>query len=161
MAEKIYEDSSLDWIVLLANNITNIYTEWPMSENSFYNFLIDKYGTEEKLNEVHHYESEGIKNSKGIWIVEKGLNVPQDYSVTYLDPNPAIGIITISGYTEAITNYEYENKIQEEKRDIFVLKSQFLNVVFNDLEDIMEYKKGSTQYVNETLKKAENIRLYQ
>ena len=161
VAEKIYEDSSLDWIVLLANNITNIYTEWPMSENSFYNFLIDKYGTEEKLNEVHHYESEGIKNSKGIWIVEKGLNVPQDYSVTYLDPNPAIGIITISGYTEAITNYEYENKIQEEKRDIFVLKSQFLNVVFNDLEDIMEYKKGSTQYVNETLKKAENIRLYQ
>ena len=50
---------------------------------------------------------------------------------------------------------------QEAKRYIFVLKQEFLNVVFNDLEDIMEYKKGSTQYVNETLKKAENIRLYQ
>ena len=132
-----------------------------MSENSFYNFLIDKYGTEEKLNEVHHYESEGIKNSKGIWIVRKGLTVPENFSVTYLDPNAAVGITTISGYTEAITNYEYENKIQEAKRDIFVLKQEFLNVVFNDLEDIMEYKKGSTQYVNETLKKAENIRLYQ
>ena len=79
VAEKFYDDPTLDWVILLANNITNIQTEWPMSENSFYNFLIDKYGTEEKLNEVHHYESEGIKNSKGIWIVRKGLTLPENF----------------------------------------------------------------------------------
>ena len=161
VAEKFYEDATLDWVILLSNNIINIYTEWPMSENSFYNFLIDKYGSEEKLNEIHHYESDGVKNTKGAWIAEKDLTVPENYSVTYLDPSPTVGLTTASGFTEAITNYEYENKIQEEKRDIYVLKPEFLNIVFNDLEEIMEYKKGSTQYVNGTLKKAENIRLYQ
>ena len=161
VAEKFYEDATLDWVILLSNNIINIYTEWPMSENSFYNFLIDKYGSEEKLNEIHHYESDGVKNTKGAWIAEKDLTVPENYSVTYLDPSPTVGLTTASGFTEAITNYEYENKIQEKKRDIYVLKPEFLNIVFNDLEEIMEYKKGSTQYVSETLQKAENIRLYQ
>ena len=161
VAEKFYEDATLDWVILLSNNIINVYTEWPMSENSFYNFLIDKYGSEEKLNEIHHYESDGVKNTKGVWIAEKDLTVPENYSVTYLDPSPTVGLTTASGFTEAITNYEYENKIQEEKRDIYVLKPEFLNIVFNDLEEIMEYKKGSTQYVSETLQKAENIRLYQ
>ena len=61
----------------------------------------------------------------------------------------------------AITNYEYENRIQDDKRNIFVLKPRYLQVIYDDLEDIMSYKKGSTQYVNRTLVKGENIRLYQ
>ena len=48
IAEKFYQDSTLDWIILLANNITNIQTEWPMSEQSYHNFLVDKYGTEDE-----------------------------------------------------------------------------------------------------------------
>ena len=40
VAEKFYEDATLDWVILLSNNIINVYTEWPMRENSFYNFLI-------------------------------------------------------------------------------------------------------------------------
>ena len=59
-----------------------------------------------------------------------------------------------------VTNLDYENEIQDKKINIFLLKTEYLNVVFNDLDDIMEYKKGSTQYVSETLKRAENIRLY-
>jgi len=55
----------LDWVILLANNITNIQTEWPMSEYSYHNFLINKYETEEKLQEIHHYECTGVKNSNG------------------------------------------------------------------------------------------------
>ena len=51
-------------------------------------------------------------------------------------------------------------EIENDKRNIFVLKSRYLNVVKDDLEEIMTYKEGSTEYINETLKKAENIRLY-
>ena len=83
VAEKYYEDSTLDWVILLANNITNIQTEWPMSEQSYYNFLIDKYGTDEKLQEVHHYECTGVKNAIGGIIVEEGLHVPVGFAVTY------------------------------------------------------------------------------
>jgi small nuclear ribonucleoprotein (snRNP)-like protein len=50
--------------------------------------------------------------------------------------------------------------MEEEKRNIYVLKPSYLNIVFNDLEELMEYKKGSVQYVNATLKRGDNIRLY-
>ena len=45
------------------------------------------------------------------------------------------------------------------KRNIFILKASYLNIVFDDLEEIMEYKKGSTQYVSETLVQGDDIRL--
>jgi len=60
-----------------------------------------------------------------------------------------------------VTNYQYEEKIQNKKREIFILKQEYVSVVMDDITDLMPYKKGSTEYVNKTLKKAENIRLYQ
>ena len=47
-----------------------------------------------------------------------------------------------------------------EKRNILLLKPKYLNIVREDMTDLMTYKKGSTEYVSKTLKKAENIRLY-
>ena len=154
-----YDDSSLDWVILLANNITNIQTEWPMSEQSYYNFLIDKYGTDEKLQEVHHYECTGVKNAIGGIIVEEGLHVPVGFAVTYFDYVLSSNV-SATNITEAVTNLTYEDNIQDKKRNIFILKPEYLSVVFNDLEEAMEYKKGSTQYMDETLKVGENIRLY-
>ena len=160
VAETIYGDPTLDWVILLSNNIINIQTEWPMSEWSYNNFLMDKYGDDETLQEIHHYECTGVQNSKGAVIVAEGLTIDEDFSITFLDPNPNIGSVTASGISKAITNLEYENNLQDEKRNIFVLKAIYLNVIFNDLENTMEYKKGSTEYISETLKKAENTRIY-
>ena len=67
---------------------------------------------------------------------------------------------TKQGITTPVTNYEYEMKIEDDKRNIFALKPRYLNVIKDDMEDLMTYKKGSTEYINETLKRAENIRLY-
>ena len=159
VAEKIYDDPTLDWVVLLANNITNVQTEWPSTENAYHNFLIDKYVTEEKLHEIHHYECTGVKNSSGSVIVEDGLHVSVGFAVTYFDTKLSSSV-SATNITSAETNLEYENNIQDNKRNIFLLKREYLNVVFNDLDNIMEYKKGSTQFVSETLKKTDNIRLY-
>ena len=63
--------------------------------------------------------------------------------------------------TLGITNYQYEMKKEDAKRNIYLLKPEYLNVVFNYLDEIMPYKKGAVQYVNDTLKRGENIRLYQ
>ena len=62
--------------------------------------------------------------------------------------------------TQAVTNYTYEIEKEDEKRNIFILKPEYLNVMFNDLDKFMPYKKGGAQYVSPTLKKGENIRLY-
>ena len=162
VAEDFYQDSSLDWLVLTCNNIINVQTEWPMSQRDFDRFLLDKYGTYANLESTHHHETLEVKNSKGVVMLEKGLEVESDFSFSYYDwwLKEQKTIATANLVTE-VTNYQYEEKIEDAKRNIFLLKIRYLNLVTDDLEDIMTYKKGSTQYVDETLKRADNIRLYQ
>ena len=159
VAFKVYDDETLDWVVLLSNNITNIQTEWPLNHQSFYNFLIDKYGSEEEIHGIHHYETQEVRNTDEAIIVPKGLKVPQNYSIEFYDARLE-SYTTMSNITTEITNYTYENKIEENKRNIYVLKSAYLNVILNDMEESMLYKEGSTQYLSETLVRGENIRLY-
>lgn len=160
VAYKIYGEETLDWVVLLSNNILNIQTEWPMPQEVFDKYLIEKYGSYETINAVRHYETIEVKNNSGIIILPKGLQVDQNYSVTYYDD--IVGQeVTKTNITEPVTNYQYEDAIQDEKRNIFLLKPQYLNVIFNDLQDTMQYKEGSTQYISGSLKKGDNIRLYE
>ena len=162
VAEDFYQDSSLDWLVLTCNNIINVQTEWPMSQRDFDRFLLDKYGTYANLESTHHHETLEVKNSKGVVMLEKGLEVESDFSFSYYDwwLKEQKTVATANLVTE-VTNYQYEEKIEDAKRNIFLLKIRYLNLVTDDLEEIMTYKKGSTQYVDETLKRADNIRLYQ
>ena len=162
VAEDFYQDSSLDWLVLTCNNIINFQTEWPMSQRDFDRFLLDKYGTYANLESTHHHETLEVKNSKGVVMLEKGLEVESDFSFSYYDwwLKEQKTVATANLVTE-VTNYQYEEKIEDAKRNIFLLKVRYLNLVTDDLEEIMTYKKGSTQYVDETLKRADNIRLYQ
>ena len=159
VAYNVYNDETLDWVILLANNITNIQTEWPLDHQSYYNFLIDKYGSEEEIHGIHHYETQQVRDTNRTIIVPKGLKVPKNYSIEFYDSR-LDSYTTMSNITTEITNYTYENKIEENKRNIYVLKSVYLNVILNDMEESMLYKEGSTQYLSETLVKAENIRLY-
>ena len=160
VAYKRYDDETLDWVVLLSNNILNIQTEWPMTQQTYYDFLIMKYGSEEKLNETHHHETIEVKNTSGAVIVRAGLTVKSDYSIDYYDTITGTQV-TATNITTAITNKVYENRIQDAKRNIFLLKPQYLNVIMNDMKDLLKYKKGGTQYVSPTLKRADNIRLFQ
>ena len=160
VAFEVYGDETLDWIILLANNILNVQTEWPIPQISFDAIILEKYGSYENLNAVHHYETVEVKNNSGVIIIPKGLKVPQNFSVTYYDTSLSQEV-TKTGITQAITNLQYEQEIENNKRNIFILKPEYLNVVFNDIDDIMPYKKGTTQYVSDTLKRGDNIRLYQ
>ena len=160
VAYKRYDDETLDWVVLLSNNILNIQTEWPMTQQTYYDFLIMKYGSEEKLNETHHHETIEVKNTSGAVIVRAGLTVKSDYSIDYYDTITGTQV-TATNITTTITNKVYENRIQDAKRNIFLLKPEYLNVIMNDMKDLLKYKKGGTQYVSPTLKRADNIRLFQ
>ena len=161
VAHKVYENSDLDWVILLANNITHIPTEWPMPQNDFDRFLLDKYDNYDTIyNGVHHHETVEVKDSNDVTIVPAGLEVSSDFNQTYYDYYVS-GMVTASNITRPVTNYEYEEKLENKKREIFILKQEYLTVIIDDIEDLMPYKKGSTEYLNGNLKKAENIRLYQ
>jgi len=161
VAHRIYADSTLDWLILLSNNITHIPTEWPMPQNDFDRFLLDKYDNYDTIyNGVHHHETIEVKDSNNVTIVPAGLEVNSDFTQTYYDY--FIGEMkTESNITRPVTNYEYEEKVENDKRQIFILKQEYLTVVLDDADEIMPYEKGSTEFIDRNLKKAENIRLYQ
>jgi hypothetical protein len=161
VAFKIYDDSTFDWVVLVSNNIINIQSEWPLPQRDFDRFLLDKYGDYDTLyNGIHHYETQEVKNSNGVTIVPEGLQVQDGYTTSYydffLDQQIDTGNLSVP-----VTNYEYEESLNNQKRIIFILKPFYLNVVINDLESILPYKEGSSQYVSEDLVRGDNIRLYQ
>jgi hypothetical protein len=160
VAFEIYDDSSLDWLVLLSNNVLNVQSEWPLPQTDFDRFVLDKYGDYDTLyNGIHHYETTEVKNTQGVTIVPAGLQVDSSYSVSYYDFFTDLQVTT-GNLAIPVTNYEYEEKVENDKRNIFILKPRYLNIVFDDMEEIMQYKKGSSQFVSESLKNGDNIKLY-
>ena len=165
VAFEFYGDSNLDWLVLKCNNIINVQSEWPLTQMDLDEYLLDKYGDYNTLyNGIHHYETKEIKNSKGVIIVPEGLQVSENYKVTYFDL--ALGqhrssLIEEKNIATSITNYDYEINIENEKRNIYLLKPGYTSLVEEDLEREMKYKKGGTNYISPTLKRANNIKLYQ
>lgn len=268
VAYKIYGDETLDWVILLSNNILNIQTEWPLPQTAFDRILLEKYGSYDNLyNGVHHYETTELKTSSGELLLKEGIIINNTWSqdgnfvsgfnttisfvifdtssklltlfsqtaidnvnvgdeielknfsdnnfngkfvvknfiadsgttlVNYIQceiPNattepvlngsekivytPTVNgssgnifyyqyydskkeeVINIpsSEFVIPVTNYEYESEIEDNKRNIFILKQNYINVILNDVEVNYPYKEGGQQYINETLKKGENIRL--
>jgi len=345
VAFKLYGDETLDWIILLSNNILNIQTEWPIPQVIFDKLMLEKYGSYDNLyNGIHHYVTEEVRDSIGTVILDGGIEQPNSFSTfeiidkstiksvvtlknigtnkktyvtvttplsnlslngeiiiegttnteynkkfrisdfvtplgsrpTYLELLPlnssaVVGDVYIttlpdnqlwifsgtdwvnlgpayyegnkiissfivetkdedfdeslteggsdkttitcdqtiftcdledkqfefilepielgnspilnrinstnylrffdsgrnqevqipqSDYLIPVTNYEYEKEIDDKKRNIFILKGTYLNIIYNDMEELMEYKKGGTQYISPTLKKGDNIRLF-
>ena len=161
VAQKVYGDAALDWLVLLSNNIINIYEEWPLPQESFDAYLLEKYNNNYNTlyNGIHHYESNEVTNSQGVVIFPKGVRVGAAQSVSYFDQVDNQQV-TVNPVSKGITNYDYESKLNDDKRNIFLLKGMYLNIVYDDIEKMMRYKKGSTQYVSKSLKRGENIRLF-
>ena len=159
VAFEIYDDETLDWVVLLSNNILNVQTEWPLTQAAFNDFLIKKYGDIEKSNNIHHYETRELKNDRGEIVVRKGLTVPKNYKIEYFDTKRNQYVVR-TNEVDAVTNYTYEVRKEEAKRNIYLIKSDYLELILEDINRLMPYKKGSAQYVSRTLKKGEDIRLF-
>ena len=75
VAAKVYDNADLDWVILITNNITNINQNWPLDNNSFYKYLIDKYGSDEELAKPHHYETVEFRDEYGRVVVPGGYQV--------------------------------------------------------------------------------------
>ena len=159
VAFKVYGDETLDWVVLLSNNITNIQTEWTLTQQAFNDFLIKKYGSIEKTNGIHHYETRELKNDSGEIVVPKGLKVQKNFKTEYFDRKRDGYVIRVNE-VDAISNYTYEVRKEESKRNIYLIKAEYLELILDDVDRLMPYRKGSTQYVSRTLKRGEDIKLF-
>ena len=160
VATKLYDDPTLDWVVLLSNNIVNIQSEWPLGQAAFNTYVTEKYGDETTLySGIHHYESREVKANDGTIIIPSGARVSVGQSVSFFDEDSSQQIIR-TDVAMPITNYMFEEKLNDEKRNIFILKPIYLNILFDDIDQIMRNKKGSTQFISETLVRGDDIRLF-
>jgi hypothetical protein len=150
VAEKLYGSSEYDWVVLLTAGIINVYDQWPLSDKDLYQYAENKYGNE--LTAVRFYETTEVKDSSNRLILPKGKVVDSGFTI----PNPSNPNATINPVT-AITNYEYEVRKNEDKRGIYLLKPDYLQLYLNDMRRIMYYEKSS-QFVNRRLAQTENTR---
>ena len=156
VAYKIYGDEDLDWVVLLANNIINVRDEWPMSQGDFNNYLSEKYGDTGGVDLIKHYETIQIQDSKGKIFVPKGKIVDSTFKATFLDSgtNQLVEVSPIQG----ITYRTYEERLQDDKRNINILESRFLSYVIDEVETLLDYEPSS-EYINPKLKRGSNPNL--
>ena len=75
ISELLYGSPQYDFVVILTAGITNINHQWPVQDFQIYNVALAKYGSETKMNEIHHYETFEIKDSKGRQILPPNLIV--------------------------------------------------------------------------------------
>jgi len=156
VAQKLYGDSELDWVVLLSNNIINIRDEWPMSQYDLERYLDNKY-SQEQLSEVHHYETKEVKTDFGMLLLQEGLWVDANYTFKFTDDDE---VKTLSGANilTSVSTYQFEIQKNDSKRNIYALRPNFLQTVFSDMRDIMTYT-NSSQYIDNRTKKGDNLRL--
>ena len=153
VAYQFYNDSGLDWVILATNNIVHVRDEWPMGNQDFLTYLNAKY-TESQLANIHHYETKIIRDSNGTLIQPEGKTVPAGYTVNFLDN----GVLRSESSLTSFSFLEHETNLNDAKRDINILKVEFLGLFLENFADIMEYRP-SNQFVTDKLKKTENPRL--
>ena len=150
IADRLYGSVTYDWVIILTAGIVNIRHEWPLSDYEIYEYALNKYGND--LNAIRFYETTEVKDSSGRLILPKGKVVDSNFSI----PNPDLPTANLNP-VGGVTNYEYEVRLNDQKRQIFVLKPEYLQLYLGDMRRIMKYEKSS-QYISRKLAATENTR---
>ena len=154
VADTTYGNAELDWVVLLTAGIINVNNEWPLNGYELYNYSLDKYGA--LLNATKHYETIEIRDQKNRLILPKGKIVDSDFSIP--NPNNPLTDLTGNAIRIGVSYYEYETRLNENKRELDLLKPRYLDQFLKDMRKIMKYSRSS-QYVSTRLIKTSNTRI--
>jgi hypothetical protein len=115
LAYQIYGDSTLHWIIMYANYMTNPYYDWPLTYFDLQRYVAKKY---DNINGIHHYE-----DSDGNEVQEPGT--PIDVGV------PPV----LAGNATAVTNFIYEERLNDNKRTIDIIRVEYISQI------VQEFKK--------------------
>ena len=123
IAYKWFGDAQLHWIILMTNNITDRYYQWPMTQPQFDEFLTDKYGAGNE-DSAHHYEvtqDSGRTSGQG----------PNDYS-------HKVEVNSDTDNATTITNREYEERQQDKYRSIRLLNQRYVNDFISEFDNLIK-----------------------
>ena len=159
VADLFYDDPTLDWVILTTNNIIDQRYSWPMSDYELYEYAYKKYG--EDINAIKHYETYEIVDSSDTErvVLDAGLVVDENFTFKFYNPTTqSYSELSNEFVAKPITNWEYETRLNDEKRTIIILRRVYLDRAILDSIRELRYKKSS-DYISSNLKKSSNIRL--
>ena len=178
VAESLYGDSRLDYVVILVAGIVNINHQWPLQDYQVYDYALDKYGSETEMNKIKYYKTFEIRDEQNHQILPPNLIVDSNFKIDgtshkfsnstrytvisqggnrQLDDKDEFTVLT-DGIAAAVTNLEYEYDENEKKREIDVLKGGYLNLFINDLRSVVRYERSSS-YIDSNLAITENTEI--
>ena len=128
-----FGDPHLDWVILLVNNITDVYTEWPKDDRSLYDYCVDKYNLE-NVDGNHHYETNEVKYNGDIFI-KRGIQVNKSFRAILPDGTTK----TESESLTPISNFEHETFVNEKKRLIKIPTTFLVDKIVSEFEDLVAY----------------------
>jgi len=123
IATKLYGDPTLHWVILMVNDITDRFYQWPMTQPQFAEFLTDKYGAGNE-DGVHHYE---ITQASG----RSTSNGPDDFS-------HKVEVNSDEDDAETITNRVYEERLQNKYRQIRLLDPKYLPTFLQEFDRLIK-----------------------
>ena len=120
VAYKWFGDAQLHWVILMTNNVTDRYYEWPLTQPQFQIHLEDKYGVG-NIDATHHYE---ISQTSG--------------PTTSRDNSHLVEVNSDASGATAITNREYEQREQDKIRQIRLLNPRYLSTFIQEFDNLVQ-----------------------
>ena len=151
VSEELFGSANFDWIVLTVAGIINVRNEWPLSNQDLFKYVDNKYG--DSINSTRFFETKEVKDSNGRLILSKGKIVDSNFTI----PKPGEPTATLNPVV-GISNFEYETRLNEEKRNIFILREEYLQEFLDDMRQIMTYAESS-EYLDERTIQTENTNI--
>ena len=175
IAENLYGDARLDYVVVLIAGITNIHHQWPLQDYQVYDYALQKYGSESEMLSTHHYETFEIRDNLDRQILPPKLIVDEEFKIygsrSKYPSDTRYTLRAQTGYRQlddkdeytvktdniayAVSNLEYETEKNNKRREIDILKTGYLQTFLNDFRDVVRYDKNSS-YITSSLVSTEN-----
>ena len=132
LAYRVYGDSELDWVILLTNNIIDIYEQWPREAQVLNDYTVEKYGN---WDGIHHWETREIMYNDAVFL-KSGVEVNETFRVKLPDGTTLSKEATIY----PVSNIEHETYLNEKKRLIVLPSGNLLEFFLEDFEELVDYK---------------------
>jgi len=150
VALDVYGSMEYDWVVLLTNNIINLYDEWPMSEDELERYIDSEY--EEEADSIHHWVTQKITDTKGRTLIRDGRIVSENFNYTRPDGTA----IPKDELVRPISVYDYESEKNDYKRNIYLLRKEYLGGFIEEFRNLVEYLPNDEVDFDSQVKKTKN-----
>ena len=163
LAEKMYGDPLLDWVILITNNVINPLFDWPRTDNAVRKYCEKSYI--DPYSEILYYKTREIKSGTSITTdltgktikinaLDAGLKVDEEFYNTPFSFFDGTQVVTMAGseVCDPVNAYQHEIEENEKKREIYVLKGRYLSRFVKEFTEKNRYE-SSTDYISKTSKK--------